>query len=246
MILSEEAGITLSVEEGTAPEGRDNLAVQAAELFFSERGLPPAVHLSLWKRIPSEAGLGGGSADAAAVLRGLNRLQGMPFSEDELAALGARLGADVPFCIAGGAARCRGIGEKLTVLPSWESLPLVIVRPDISVSTKEAYQLWDRKGKIISRSGASAEAALKEKNTTMLAASLCNDFETVLFENSDTLWEASAFLKGFGRPALLSGSGSAFFLMAGSESDGEKIVEVIHEARPDWFAATAYTTGGTR
>lgn len=246
MILSEGTGITLSVEEGTAPEGRDNLAVRAAELFFSERGLPPAVHLSLRKRIPSEAGLGGGSADAAAVLRGLNRIQGMPFTADELAALGARLGADVPFCVAGGAARCRGIGDELTALPPWENLPLVIVRPDISVSTKEAYRLWDRKGKTMPHPGASAEAVLKEKDTAMLAVSLCNDFETVLFENDDTLWGVSAFLKSFGRPALLSGSGSAFFLMARSESDGKKIVEMIHEARPDWFAATAYTTGGTR
>ena len=85
--------------------------------------------MELVKQIPSEAGMGGGSSDAAAVLRGLNRMTGQQLSLAALADMGARLGLMFPFCVAGGCRRCEGIGEKLTPLAGWAGLPVVIVRP---------------------------------------------------------------------------------------------------------------------
>ena len=127
--------LTLSIIHGSAPKGKENLMFQAAELFFEKTGLSGGVHMTLDKRIPSEAGMGGGSSDAAAVLRGLNRLYDTNVSRETLAAWSAPLGADIPFCVMEGAARCQGIGEKITSLTPWEGLPLVIVRPNVSVST---------------------------------------------------------------------------------------------------------------
>lgn len=117
--LTKAEAITLSVTEGEAPLGRENLMVRAAERFFEETGLSGGVSMTLAKRIPSEAGMGGGSSDAAAVLRGLARLYETELSLATLARWGASLGADIPFCVVAGAARCQGIGEKLTPLTPW-------------------------------------------------------------------------------------------------------------------------------
>ena len=133
---------TLAVVKGSAPEGRDNLMVKAAELFLREKQLP-GVSMTLAKEIPAQAGMGGGSSDAAAVLRGLAALYETGDSPSDLAAMGASLGADIPFCVAGGAARCEGIGDKLTALPPWEGLPLLIIRPQTSESTARAYAAID-------------------------------------------------------------------------------------------------------
>ena len=120
-----------------------NLAWRAAEAFFTRlaetSGLADpdlhGVHIRLTKRIPSAAGLAGGSADAAAVLRGLNALHGFPFSAADLATMGVRLGADVPYCLRGGTCLAEGIGEILTPLPSFAGHWLVLVKPPVSVST---------------------------------------------------------------------------------------------------------------
>lgn len=141
--LTEAGGISLSIKEGLAPGGKANLMWEAAELFFRETGFSGGVHMELVKQIPSEAGMGGGSSDAAAVLRGLNRMTGQQLSLMALADMGAKLGADVPFCVAGGCRRCEGIGEKLTPLAGWAGLPVVIVRPGVSISTGKAYGLLD-------------------------------------------------------------------------------------------------------
>ena len=96
--------VSLAIVEGVAPAGKENLMVKAAELFLKEKGISGGVRMTLAKRIPSEAGMGGGSSDAAAVLRGLARLYGTGDSLKSLAAMGKALGADVPFCVLGGAA----------------------------------------------------------------------------------------------------------------------------------------------
>ena len=123
--------------------GESNLCVRAAKAFFGETGLAPGVSLRLEKRIPTGAGLGGGSADAAAVLRLLNRLYGEPLSEEALYPLAAGLGADVPFCLHGGKCLCTGVGEELTPLPDGETLYLVIAKGRGSLSTAEMYHRLD-------------------------------------------------------------------------------------------------------
>ncbi len=239
--LEKAEEITLSLTEGDAPLGKENLMVQAAELFFKETGISGGASMTLAKRIPSEAGMGGGSSDAAAVLRGLARLYGPEISLETLAAWGKTLGADIPFCVIGGAARCRGIGEKLTPLSPWAGLPLVITRPPISVSTGKAYGLLDRMTKRPKNTTEEAVRALRERNPVALRASLSNDFEAGLFPVEPILWETSAYLRTLTPHALMTGSGSAFFLLCEDEKEQRALYERIREERPEWFAARAQT-----
>ena len=239
--LTEAGGISLSIKEGLAPGGKANLMWEAAELFFRETGFSGGAHMELVKQIPSEAGMGGGSSDAAAVLRGLNRMTGQQLSLAALADMGARLGADVPFCVAGGCRRCEGIGEKLTPLAGWEGLPLVIVRPGVSISTGKAYGLLDVCPRRRAGTAESCIKALKNKDRAALMASLSNDFEDVLFKAETVLGETFSYLSSLCKKAMMTGSGSAFLLMAGNEVQQRKLAAKIKEERPQWYVGTAET-----
>ena len=113
-----EPGIELRMDNSELPSGGDNLICRAADLLFREKKITGGVNISLTKRIPIAAGMAGGSADAAAALRGLNELFDMGYSLKELQALGVGLGADIPYCLAGGTMLSEGIGEILTPLPA--------------------------------------------------------------------------------------------------------------------------------
>ena len=235
--------MTLTITYGSAPKGKENLMFQAAELFFEKTGLSGGVHMTLDKRIPSEAGMGGGSSDAAAVLRGLNRLYDTHVSRETLAAWSAPLGADIPFCVMEGAARCQGIGEKITPLTPWEGLPLVIVRPNVSVSTGKAYHQLDQLTVKPANTTDACEKALAERNRDHLASSLSNDFEAGLFPLEPILQDTSSYLRNQNRPALMTGSGSAFFLLAKDKTDQKQLAKQIWETKPEWFVAEARTVG---
>ena len=133
--------IEIICDNDNIPCDRRNLAYKAAELIL-ESG---KVKITIEKSIPSEAGLAGGSADAAATLVGLNALLGNKYSKDELKALGAKIGADVPFCIEGGACIVEGIGEKTTPCRSMPDLPIVIARIGEGMSTPLAYGMLDER-----------------------------------------------------------------------------------------------------
>lgn len=136
--------ITLTCNLPGLPCDERNLAVKAARAFFERTGLPGGVRMTLDKTIPHGAGMGGGSADAAAVLKGLNELCGAGLSQQELCEIGLRLGADVPFCIVGGTQLAEGVGERLTPLPPLPDCFLLVAKPEQGVSTPEAYRAYDR------------------------------------------------------------------------------------------------------
>lgn len=239
--LEKSGEISLSVTKGSAPSGQENLMWKAAELFFAETGISGGVRMELEKHIPAQAGLGGGSSDAAAVLRGLNRLMKTGLSAEELSDMGKRIGADVPFCITGGCCRCRGIGEKLTKVPGWNGLPLVIVRPPVAVETGKAYAVLDRAEKQTGNKTDACIRALEEKDRKKLAESLSNDFEKALFAEEPVLEETSRRLALFSRPLLMTGSGSAFFVIAESRADRKRLAEEIKKEGPGLFIAEAET-----
>lgn len=136
---------TVSVECSAAElSGGDNCAMAAAKAFFERTRLSGGAHIYIEKNIPVAAGLGGGSADAAAVINGLDLLYGTGLSEKERCELGLKVGADVPFCILGGTMRVSGIGEVLTRLPDCPGLELVIVKEGVKGSTAEMYARLDR------------------------------------------------------------------------------------------------------
>lgn len=122
------------------PTDDRNLAVQAANIFREYTGVTSGLHITLEKNIPVAAGLAGGSSDAAAVLRGMNRLFCTKLSVDELCKIGAKIGSDVPFCVVGGAAIARGRGEKLESIAHQSQMYVLLVHPHLFVSTGEIYQ----------------------------------------------------------------------------------------------------------
>ncbi len=136
--------ISLTCSEPSLPCNEKNIAYKAAARFFDVTGIPnPGIHIDIEKHIPFEAGLAGGSADAAAVLVGLNEVLDADIDVEELCAIGVKVGADVPFCIKGGTMLAMDIGGVLAPLPPVRDNYYILVKPEQGVSTKEAYDAFD-------------------------------------------------------------------------------------------------------
>ena len=135
-----------------------NIAEKAARAFLAAAGLSGGASIHIEKRIPMEAGMAGGSTDAAAVLRALNSLCGERFSRQELCSIGAGIGADVPFCVVVGTCLARGIGEQLTPLPSMMPCRILVVKPSEGISTAAAYRMLDESGLSLSGTAAVVQA----------------------------------------------------------------------------------------
>lgn len=141
--LENEDEIKLTANVDNIPLDETNIVYKAVKLVKEEYGINEGVLAHIEKHLPIAAGMGGGSSDCAAALRGMNRLFELGLSDEKLEELGVRLGADVPFLIKGGIALAEGIGEKLTTLPAFPECVLVIAKPDLGVSTKEVYEAFD-------------------------------------------------------------------------------------------------------
>lgn len=231
-------GSTLTLECALDVPPEKNLAMRAARLFLSKCGEERlGLRLTLEKKIPVEAGLGGGSADAAAVLVGLNALLDAPFDVDELCRLGRTLGADVPFCITGGMAEGRGIGDKLKRLPA-AKFALVIVKPPVSVSTPWAYgALDDAPGEPIPGSLDEVVARLMSDGATALGGLTGNDFERVVLPAKPEIARARDALGAAGAAwAMMSGSGAAVF---GVFESADAAARASAELTADGLAAEA-------
>lgn len=136
-------GINLKCNKHYVPTDERNLAYKAAKLFKETYSINDGVDIKLIKNIPVSAGLAGGSTDAAGVLKLMNKFFNTNADDDELKALGLKLGADVPYCINGGTALCEGIGEKITQLKQFKDKILVLIKPPFGVSTREVYKAFD-------------------------------------------------------------------------------------------------------
>ena len=198
-------GITLTCSREDIPTDSRNTAYRAAELFMRASGETGGVLLDIQKNIPSGAGMGGGSADAAAVLRGLNKIFGEPLSERQLLDIAVQVGADVPFCLVGGTKLCRGIGEQMSDFPAAKGI-FVVVKPDFGCPTGEAYKKYDS-SPIPPRGGLEGfRAAMPEK----YAPEMYNVFQQLYVD--ERIEEICRRLVELGaRGAMLTGSGSAVF-----------------------------------
>lgn len=136
-------GIEVITDSPQLPAGRDNLVYRAAELMRERYGIREGIRIRLQKNIPIAAGMAGGSTDAAATMKGINRMFDLGCSLGELMELGVKIGADVPYCVLGGTALAEGIGEKLTALTAAPECYLLVAKPDISISTKYVYEHLD-------------------------------------------------------------------------------------------------------
>ena len=227
-----EPGIELRMDNSDLPSGGDNLICRAADLLFREKEITGGVNISLTKRIPIAAGMAGGSADAAAALRGLNELFDMGYSLKELQALGVGLGADIPYCLAGGTMLSEGIGEILTPLPAPPAAHLVIAKPDINVSTAFVYGnlhadrlAWhpDIDGMI---------AALQKGDLDGITGRLGNVLETVTVKAHPVIEQIKELLRKQGAEnALMGGSGPTVFGIFKEKETAARAAEAVERGR---------------
>ncbi len=207
-----EPGIAIRADREELPLDRGNLIYRAAELLFREKKMAEGVRVTLTKRIPIAAGMAGGSADAAAAMHGLNALFAMGYSVRELQELGVKLGADVPYCLAGGTMLAEGIGEILTPLPPPPACFLVVAKPDIDVSTAFVYGNLHADRLTYHPDIDGMIGALRAGDLSGITDRLGNVLETVTAGAYPVVSEIKELLRRAGAEnALMSGSGPSVF-----------------------------------
>ena len=221
------------------PRDDTNLAMKAAKVFFDTvKKDPNGLDIHITKRIPTQAGLGGGSADAAAVLRALNRYYDNPLSVMALAEVGSLVGSDVPFCTLGGTAMAEGRGERLRKLPDMPDCVFVVCKPEFSVSTPELYQKLD--GKAIARrpDNRAMERALVSGDLGKVAENLCNVFDPVVTQEHLELNYIKSIFNTYGSVGQqMTGSGSAVFGIVSDFEYAAVICNMLRENYPQVFIA---------
>ncbi len=233
-------GIQVSSSFHFLPTGEKNLAGKAAVCFYQALGRPARdLDISITKHVPVCAGMAGGSSDAAAVLRALNRLEGDPFSPEELAHVGEAVGSDVPYCVLGCTALAQGRGEVLTPLPPLPHCWVVACKPDFPVSTPELFARIDS-CRIRRRPDADGLiAALEQGDLMEVARRMYNVFEDVLPERQlarvadikNTLIQQGAL------GANMSGTGPTAFGLFSSQSQAQAAYDVLKQRYQEVFLA---------
>ena len=225
--------IVLACDDAPLSIGEDNLVMRAAKSLQQRFAWKHGARIRLQKRIPIQAGLGGGSADAAITLMGLARLWDLDVSRDELVELGKQLGADVPFFFIGGTARATGIGDRIEPLDDAPEKFLLIIKPNANISTADAYHALDERS--LTSQDAKIILSTSEANEVFdRFANLTNDFETVAFDLEPEIRRAkNALLKVGVNSALLAGSGSAVFGIFESEDAQRRAIQAI-ELETGW------------
>lgn len=224
------ASIAVSCDAPGLPQGQDNIAHRAASAYFTAAGLPASgVTIGIHKRIPSQAGLGGGSADAAAVLAGLALLFPAGLSRDALLRAAARVGADVPFCLTGGTLRARGVGERLSAVPALPACTVLVAKPEVGVSTAEAYVAFDRLGQGTAARTPALCAALRGGGLAAVGAALGNAFVDAL-ALPEVAALCAALRAGGAVGVCMSGSGSAVYGLFDDEAAARAQVAALGRA----------------
>ncbi|MGG4034792.1 4-(cytidine 5'-diphospho)-2-C-methyl-D-erythritol kinase [Paenibacillus cisolokensis] len=211
--------IIISSQAGYIPLDEKNLAFQAAKLIKERYDVRKGVYIHLNKKIPVAAGLAGGSSDAAATLRGLNRLWGLHIPEDELCRLGAELGSDVPFCVTGGTALATGRGEKLQRIANPPQCWVVLAKPPINVSTADVYGKLRASELEYHPSAADMISAIENQSFNGVCEALSNVLETVTLKLYPEVRQLKESMKRLGADGvLMSGSGPTVFGLVSKEA----------------------------
>lgn len=222
-------GEGISCHCGDIPGDESNLAVKAAHAFFDATGVAPCgLDISIEKRIPAQAGMAGGSSDAAATMRALRRLLKPDILGEELERIGARIGSDVPYCLRGGTALAEGRGERLTTLRAAPPFHVVLCKPDFSISTPELFarvrvsELWNRpdtNGML---------AALHRGDEEGILLRVKNVFEGVLAPEHAGVFDIKARLHALGAEATaMTGSGPTVFGLYRDEAAARAAYETL-------------------
>ncbi len=229
----------LKCDKADIPQDQTNLAWKAARLYLDTMSLDEGgLEIRITKRIPSQAGMGGGSADAAAVLRALNRHFGEPLSIGALAELGAGVGSDVPFCVVGGTAMAEGRGERLRRLPAMPDCCFVVCKPDFSVSTPELYRKLDETAIGIRPNNLAMESAILAGDLGKVAENLCNVFDPVVTAEHLELNYIKSIFNSYGAlNQQMTGSGSAVFAIVSEFEYAAVICNMLRDNYPQVFIA---------
>jgi 4-diphosphocytidyl-2-C-methyl-D-erythritol kinase len=224
--------IDFSCDDPTLPGGDENLAVRAAKVFFEKTKISSGVGIKLHKKIPHGAGLGGGSSDAAAMLRALNQLFNTKLSPEELAKLGSTIGSDVAFFLFESAAVCKGRGEIVSPTKLNKKLSILLLKPGFSVSSGWAYSQWQDSKEI---------PGISYQRQNFDGQSFVNDLERPVFEKFVFLAQLKAWLLKQAEvgAALMSGSGSTVFAVLRETADVDLLVKRAREEldREIWTCA---------
>ena len=214
-----------------------NLAWKAAKVYCEALNKDPdGLEIRITKRIPSGAGMGGGSADAAAVLRALNEHYGNPLSIMALAELGAQVGSDVPFCVVCGTAMCEGRGERIRKLPDMPDCIMVVCKPEFSVSTPELYKKIDEVAIADRPDNRAMESALLAGDLEKIAHGLCNVFDPVVTADHLELNYIKSIFHQYGAIGYqMTGSGSACFAIVSEFEVAAVICAMLKDNYPNVF-----------
>jgi 4-diphosphocytidyl-2-C-methyl-D-erythritol kinase len=216
--------IIISSQAGYIPLDEKNLAFQAARLIKDRYDVRQGVYIHLDKKIPVAAGLAGGSSDAAATLRGLNRLWKLEIPDEELRTLGAELGSDVPFCISGGTAVARGRGEKLEFIDSPPQCWVVLAKPPINVSTADVYGKLNAARIERHPDTVAVIEAIKQKDFQAMCGGLGNVLEEVTLSLYPEVRQLKNCMERLGADGvLMSGSGPTVFALCSKEKKAQRV-----------------------
>jgi 4-diphosphocytidyl-2-C-methyl-D-erythritol kinase len=231
----EAVGTDIQVDCPGHPDlcGPSNLAYRAAQLFLEETGARPGVKMRIEKRIPLQAGLGGGSSNAAAVLSGMQQLAGQPLQKEALFTLATGLGADVPFFLHRGPCRCRGLGEIVEPVENIESFWVVLACAPFGFSTKEVYSRL--KLALTKPAGGDTQVSpISAWGFELLASRLHNDLQTIGEEMQPVVMKVcDELLQAGAAGASMSGSGPTLFGLCRSEDEAEATLARV-EKRAGW------------
>lgn len=218
--------LNLRMPGSFVPVNDKNTAVKAAIAFFNYTGLLAGVDITIHKKVPVRAGMAGGSADAAGVLVGLNELYGARISMSELCAIGAGIGADVPFALMGGTCRVRGVGDLIKPLPPCPDCWFVVVMPSVGISTPEAFQRYDQMGSPVHPDCDKQEAAVRADDLSGVCAAAGNALEHC--SGATETPSICALLNENGAlTSLMTGSGAAVFGVFEQEEQAKAAADAL-------------------
>lgn len=236
------SGIKLNTNWDFIPIDENNIAYKAAKLIMESKGINCGVNICLHKNIPVAAGMGGGSADAAAVLLGLNKLWSLGLSICELKDMALSLGADVPFFMLGGTALACGVGEKLTPIKPLEDVIMLIVKPDFGVSTAQVYSMFEI-NKITERPDIPQMVdALRTGDLAAIGKNLCNVLEQIVCTMHPEVSELKQqMIRKGALGSLMSGSGPTVYGIFEDYDQAEEVYKALKDRYPQSYLTRTYS-----
>ncbi len=223
------------------PYTESNIAMKALRMVQDYTGCKQGAAIHLLKRVPPCAGMGGGSGDGAAMLLGLNKFWDLRLTDEELLTMASKLGSDVPFLLKGGTARGTGRGERLEILPTSSAQWLLIVKPEVSISTAKAYGRFTGTSRVTSDTMDTVTAHMKAKDFRQAFMASDNTFEELMFPVHPELTACKQFFLDRGFPTIMTGSGPTMVVLLEKALDAIRLQEYIKQAGYNWLSLITKT-----